>query len=156
KLDVELGFYTQVVGLGQSPDDTVIAGAVRSKGDWQGSGAATRNFWRGAENLAVVPGDNLAGQPIDANLDIWAVSQGTHLRRMHVKGDVQLDEGLAKSYASGGFIADSVVDGQVNSDIQQQFFTRNTDLHTWQGTTSSYNLVFVGDANPPTGTWPNT
>jgi hypothetical protein len=156
KLDVELGFYTQVVGLGASPDDTVITGAVRSKGDWQGNGNATRNFWRGAENLAVVPGDGLDGQPIDGHIAIWAVSQGTHLRRMHVKGDLQLDEGLAKSYASGGFIADSVVDGQVSSDLQEQFFTRNTDLQTWQSTTRSYNLVFVGDVNPPAESWPSS
>src|ERR1700687_52271 len=30
-LDVQVGFYTQVMGLGKSPDDVAITGAVRSK-----------------------------------------------------------------------------------------------------------------------------
>src|SRR5437879_649368 len=30
-LDVQVGFYTQVIGLGKSPDDVAITGAVRSK-----------------------------------------------------------------------------------------------------------------------------
>ncbi len=30
-LDVQVGFYMQVLGLGKSPDDVAITGAVRSK-----------------------------------------------------------------------------------------------------------------------------
>ncbi|HEY8089832.1 MAG TPA: coagulation factor 5/8 type domain-containing protein, partial [Polyangiaceae bacterium] len=143
-LDVKVGFYVQAIGLGQSPDDVSITGAVRSKADWLGSQNATCNFWRGAENLSVTP-----AQSIDSGADVWAVSQGTHLRRVHVKGDVHLDDG---GWSSGGFIADSLVDGQLVSGSQQQFLTRNDD-QTWAG--SNWNMVFVGDGTPPSGSWPS-
>jgi len=144
-LDVKVGFYTQVIGLGQSPDDVVVTGAVRAKADWLGNDNATCNFWRGAENLAVVP-----TPAIDSNVDVWAVSQGTHLRRLHVEGDLALDDN--GGWSSGGFIADSLVDGQIRSGSQQQFLTRNDD-DTWQG--SNWNMVFVGDGQPPSGSWPH-
>ena len=143
-LDVKVGFYVQALGLGQGPDDVVVTGAVRAKADWLGNNNATCNFWRGAENLSIVPGNG-----IDGNVDVWAVSQGTHLRRVHVKGDIHLDDG---GWSSGGFIADSLVDGQIVSGSQQQFLTRNDD-QTWAG--SNWNMVFVGDGTPPAGTWPS-
>ncbi len=69
--DVKIGYYVQALGLGRSPDDVTITGAVRSKADWRTDdpGDALLNFWRGAENLAVVP--TLAA---DARTDVWAVS----------------------------------------------------------------------------------
>ncbi len=103
-LDVQVGFYTQVAGLGKSPDDVAITGAVRSKARWM-RGNATCNFWRSAENLSVTPTQ-------DDNVNIWAVSQGTALRRVHVKGNLNLSDG---GWASGGFIADSKIDGHANS-----------------------------------------
>ena len=142
-LDVRVGFYTQVLGLGHTPDDTTITGAVRAKADWFG-GNATLNFWRGAENLAVVPANG-----IDGNAMVWAVSQGTHLRRVHVHGPVHLSDG---GNSSGGFMADSVVDAVVSSGSQQQFLTRNDDLG-WNG--GAWNMVFVGDAKSPAGNWPS-
>ncbi len=143
-LDVKIGFYVQALGLGQSPDDVVITGAVRAKADWLGSQNATCNFWRGAENLAVVPGNG-----IDGNTDVWAVSQGTHLRRVHIEGDIHLDDG---GWSSGGFIADSLIDGQIVSGTQQQFVTRNDD-QSWTG--SNWNMVFVGNGSAPSGSWPS-
>ena len=142
-LDVQVGFYTQVLGLGQSPDDVVITGAVRAKADWLGNNNATCNFWRAAENLAVVP-----TQAIDNAVDRWAVSQGTALRRFHVQGDLALDDG---GWSSGGFVADSAIDGTINSGSQQQFLTRNNDQN-WQG--ANWNMVFVGDGQPPAASWP--
>jgi hypothetical protein len=141
-LDVKVGFYMQVLGLGLSPDDVVITGAVRSKADWLG-GNATLNFWRAAENLAVVPRQ-------DGNVDIWAVSQGTSLRRAHVKGPLTFFDG---GNSSGGFIADSLVDGVVASGSQQQFLSRNTDWASWMG--GVWNMVFVGAGHAPTGAWPS-
>lgn len=141
-LDVQVGFYTHVVGLGQSPDDVTITGAVRVKADWF-QGNATQNFWRGAENFAVVP-------TRDANVNVWAVSQATFLRRLHVKGEITLwDNG----WSSGGFIADSKIDTKITSGSQQQFLTRNSVLTNWQG--GNWNMVFVGDEQTPTGAWPD-
>ena len=139
-LDVQVGFYMTVLGLGQSPDDVTITGAVRSKATWF-NGNATQNFWRAAENLAVIPTQ-------DNNTEVWAVSQATALRRFHVKGNINLWDG---GWSSGGFIADSKIDTQINSGSQQQFLTRNTALGSWQG--SSWNMVFVGDDQVPGGSW---
>ncbi len=141
-IDVKLGFYMQALGLGASPDDVQITGGLRSKADWFG-GNATLNFWRAAENLNVTP-------TTDSNTEIWAVSQGTSLRRAHVKGPTTLSDG---GYSSGGFIADSQLDGPVQSGTQQQFFTRNTAWAGWGG--GVWNMVFSGVTNPPQGAWPN-
>jgi hypothetical protein len=142
-LDVKVGFYTQVVGLGGSPDDVVINGAVRAKADWLGNNNATCNFWRGAENVSVVPSGS-----IDGGVNRWATSQGVQLRRMHVRGNLALDDG---GWSSGGFIANSVIDGQIRSGTQQQYLTRNNDQN-WTG--SNWNMVFVGDGNAPNESWP--
>lgn len=50
-----------------------------------------------------------------------------------------LDDG---GRSSGGFLADSKVDGQVKSGTQQQWLTRNSRLGSWTG--SNWNMVFVG------------
>jgi hypothetical protein len=146
--DVNVGFYVQALGLGRSPDDATITGAVRVKAAWRTDdpGDALLNFWRGAENLAVVP--TLAA---DGMVDIWAVSQATHLRRMHIRGSIALSDG---GYSSGGFIADSKIDTKISSGSQQQFITRNTELSNWQG--GGWNMVFVGDGQAPGGTWPSS
>ena len=142
-LDVQIGFYTHAIGLGASPDDVTITGAVRSKASWDG-GNATLNFWRAAENLAVVPTQ-------DGNTNVWAVSQATWMRRLHVKGSTVLSD---NGWSSGGFIADSVVDGKIDSGTQQQFLLRNDTIGNWQG--GSWNMVFVGDEGAPGGTWPGS
>src|SRR5260221_805112 len=141
-LDVQVGFYMQVLGLGRSPDDVVITGAVRSKAQWMAHSNATCNFWRCAENLSVVPIQ-------DQNINIWAVSQATALRRVHIKGAMNLWDG---GWSSGGFLADTLIDGQVNSGSQQQWFSRNKQWGDWKG--GSWNMVFVGGVNPPPGNWP--
>ena len=147
KLDVEVGFYTHVIGLGESPDDVTITGAVRAKADWLGGNNATCNFWRTAENLAVVTSPD-----IDGNTNVWATSQGTSLRRIHMKGEIDLSDN--GGWSSGGFIADSKIDTTINSGTQQQYLTRNVDLSNWQG--ANWNMVFVGDGQAPgAGGWPN-
>jgi hypothetical protein len=140
-LDVQVGFYMQVLGLGRSPDDVAITGAVRSKATWM-KGNATCNFWRTVENLSVTP-------TLENNTNVWAVSQGVALRRAHIKGNINLwDNG----WSSGGFMADCKVDGTINSGSQQQWLSRNDQWGTWKG--GSWNMVFVGSVNPPEGTWP--
>jgi len=140
-LDVQVGFYMQVMGLGRSPDDVSITGAVRSMATWM-RGNATCNFWRAVENLSVTP-------IRDGNVNVWAVSQGVALRRTHVRGDLNLwDHG----WSSGGFMSDCKIDGQVKSGSQQQWFSRNDEWGSWAG--GSWNMVFVGTIEPPVGAWP--
>ncbi|HET6856115.1 MAG TPA: RICIN domain-containing protein [Streptomyces sp.] len=138
--DVNVGYYTQVSGLGLSPDDVNIRGAVHVEADWF-QGNATHNFWRSAENLSVTP---------TTGTDRWAVSQAAPYRRMHVRGNLQLDD---NGWSSGGFMADSKIDGQVRSGTQQQWVSRNTQWSSWQG--SNWNMVFVGSENAPANSFPN-
>ncbi|SCK23702.1 coagulation factor 5/8 type domain-containing protein [Streptomyces sp. WMMB 322] len=134
--DVNVGFFTQVAGLGLTPDDVKISGAVHAEADWF-DGNATQNFWRCAEGLSVTP---------SGGKDRWAVSQAAPYRRMHVRGDLELDDG---GWSSGGLMADTVVDGQVRSGSQQQWLSRNTEWGSWSG--SNWNIVFVGAKNAPSG-----
>ncbi|GAA3787596.1 RICIN domain-containing protein [Streptomyces chiangmaiensis] len=138
--DVNVGFYTQVLGLGLSPDAVTINGAVHAEADWF-QGNATQNFWRGAENLSVNP----AG-----GTDRWAVSQAASYRRMHLRGNLALDDG---GWSSGGYLADSKIDGQVRSGSQQQWLTRNSQLGGWTG--ANWNMVFVGSQGVPATSFPN-
>ncbi|WP_083449506.1 RICIN domain-containing protein [Actinoplanes rectilineatus] len=135
--DVNVGFFTQVAGLGLTPDQVDINGHVHVEADWwpDGSQNATQNFWRSAEGLSVTPPD---GQ------DRWAVSQAAPYRRMHVRGNLALSDG---GWSSGGFIADSQVDGQIQAGSQQQFLTRNSSMTSWSGT--NWNHVFVGSPGAP-------
>ncbi|MFJ8826722.1 RICIN domain-containing protein [Streptomyces sp. NPDC102467] len=137
--DANVGFYTQVAGLGLSPDDVTINGSVHAEADWF-QGNATQNFWRDAENLSVNP---------TGGTDRWAVSQAAPYRRMHVRGNLALDDG---GWSSGGFVSDSKVDGQIRSGTQQQFLTRNSQMGSWSG--SNWNMVFVGDQGAPAQSFP--
>jgi hypothetical protein len=138
-VDARIGFYTQVSGLGLSPDDVVINGAVRADARWR-KGNATLNFWRDVENMSIVPG---------GGFNRWAVSQAAPMRRMHIRGDLVLDD---SGWSSGGFLADSKVDGQVRSGSQQQWLTRNSALGGWKG--SNWNMVFVGTRRAPSNSFP--
>ncbi len=145
-LNVGVAYYMQVLGLGQAPDDVVITGAVKSTGrnlGGGGGGNATLSFWRGAENMAVIP--------TGTGPDMWAVAQGGTFRRMHVQGALTLaDSGTS----SGGFIADCKIDGQVSSGSEQQWFSRNSTWGSWNG--GVWNMVFVGVPQAPTGAWPGS
>src|SRR3569833_3104148 len=119
-VNANIGFYTSIAGLGRNVDDVNINGAVNVDAGWFG-GNATQNFWRGAENLSVTP---------SGGSDRWAVSQAAPYRRMHLRGGLALDDG---GWSSGGLLADSKIDGQVNSGSQQQWLTRNSQLGSWTG-----------------------
>jgi hypothetical protein len=139
---VNVGYYTQVLGLGQSPDNVTINGGVISNAALTNNNA-TCNFWEGAENLSVVP---------SGGTDQWAVSQACPMRRMHIKGSIILDQN--GGWASGGFLSDSEIDNQINSGTQQQWISRNSQWGSWAG--ANWNMVFVGCNNAPSGAnWPN-
>src|SRR6476646_5374215 len=82
-VDARIGFYTQVSGLGLSPDDVVINGGLRADARWR-KGNATLNFWRVVENMSVIPA---------RGFEQWAVSQAAPMRRMHIRGDLVLSDG---------------------------------------------------------------
>ncbi len=81
----------------------------------------------------------------------WAVSQAAPFRRMHIYGNLVLHQN--HGWASGGWMSDSVIDGNVDSGSQQQWIARNSQWGSWTG--SNWNMVFVGDVSPPAGEWPS-
>lgn len=138
-LDVNVGFFTQVAGLGALPGDVEISGHVHVEADWA-KGMALVNFWRSAENLGITPPDGA---------DRWAVSQAAPYRRVHLRGDLTLDDG---GWSSGGFMADCRIDGAIRSGSQQQWFTRTSEIGRWEG--SNWNMMFMGVAGAPATSFP--
>ncbi|MYW66978.1 coagulation factor 5/8 type domain-containing protein [Streptomyces sp. SID8379] len=141
-LNAQLGFYTSISGLGLSPDDTTINGDVTVDAGWF-DGNATQNFWRSAENLALVP---------VSGTNRWAVAQAAPFRRMHVRGGLNLSPD-GYGWASGGYIADSRIDGSVGPYSQQQWYTRDSSVGGWLN--AVWNMVFSGVEGAPAQSYPN-
>ena len=145
-VNFNVGFYTHVAGLGQNPDDVNINGGVNVNSQWMPNANATCNFWRTLENFAVTPSNGVTR---------IAVSQAAPLRRLHVKGELDLfdfDSNWNAGWASGGFLADSLVDGKVVPASQQQWLSRNSKWASW--TNAVWNMVFVGSVNTPADSFP--
>jgi len=138
-LDFRVGYYMQVLGLGASPEDVVIRGAVRSNSR-RGRGHVLTNFWRAVENLTIDP---------DTGVNTWGVSQAAPIRRVHVKGDLQLHD---FGYASGGFMADTRVDGTVMAGGHQQWYSRNCELGAWDK--GVWNILSMGVEGVPATDFP--
>jgi hypothetical protein len=151
-LNFQVGYYTDVAGLGGSPDDVVINGSVYVRNQCDGGGCvALNNFWRSLSNLTI----NVTNPDFGCySGEFWAVSQAAPMRRVHVNGLATLmDYCTGPSFASGGFIADSRFDGStVINGSQQQFFVRNSVLDGW--TNGVWNQVFAGVAGAPAQCFP--
>jgi hypothetical protein len=143
KVDVPVGFYTEVVGLGPTPDGVHITGNVHSDASLPHNNA-TCTFWRAAEGFSVTPTGGAAAGTMQ-----WAVSQAVPFRRMHVLGSMVLHQ---NGWASGGWMSDSLVDGNVGAGPQQQWISRNSEWGSWTG--ANWNMVFVGVVHAPEGEWP--
>ncbi|PWS50981.1 coagulation factor 5/8 type domain-containing protein [Streptomyces sp. FT05W] len=140
-INAQIGFYTSIAGLGLNPDDTTFNGDVTVDAGWF-DGNATQNFWRSAENLAL--------NPVNGT-NRWAVSQAAPFRRMHVKGGLNLaPDGYG--WASGGYIADSKIDGQVGPYSQQQWYTRDSSVGGWGN--GVWNMTFSGVEGAPAQSFP--
>ena len=144
-----LVFYEQIAGLGQNPDDVKISGNINVDSGWNlgDTSNATQNFWRSAENLAVLP----AGGTMR-----WAVSQAAPMRRVHVVGGLHMgpsNQGDGTGYSSGGYIADSRVDAIVSTGSQQQWYTRDSNVGQWFD--GVWNTVFSGVVGAQAQSFPN-
>ncbi len=168
-LTFQVGYYTQVAGLGARPGDVVINGAIDVFNQNcpvpppQGPGGTCdglNNFWRSVSNLTLnfsplssptasdfVPATN-EDPGCNNNFEYWAVSQAAPMRRVIVNGNVSLQDFCNEGFVSGGFLADDEFNGGVVINAgQQQFFTRNSNIDTW--TNSVWNQVFLGDNGAP-------
>ena len=122
-LDIPVGYYTEVDGLGQDPSAVVINGGVTAIGQ-NGSGALD-TFWRSVSNLTihVVP----TADGCHTGNEMWAVSQAAPMRRVDVKDFTTFMPYCENpNFASGGFVADSKLEGGALNGSQQQFYVRNS------------------------------
>ena len=138
-IDFEVAYYTSVLGLGAKPTDVTFTNcdkgphvdAINKFTSRPPNGSGLDTFWRSVENIATNPREGMR----------WAASQAAPLRRVHVQADLLLFDGDA--WASGGVLANAIVDGTVNFGGQQQYLIRNVELK--QGAVNgAWNLVFVG------------
>jgi hypothetical protein len=152
-LQIKVGYYTEISGLGASPGDVVINGKIEVYNRCLGDNGASNclalvNFWRTLSNLSIHV--NAAGQDgCRSTANFWAVSQASSLRRIQVTGgNLSLMDycTAGPQYASGGFIADSALPTVVNGS-QQQWITRNSSVTSWSN--GVWNQVFAGVQGAP-------
>jgi hypothetical protein len=163
----QVGYYTQVAGLGAMPQDTVINGAIDAFNSVCTAGTsdcnADDNFWRSLSNVTLnvdlpsspptyvpTPGDP-DGAGCDNSAEMWAVSQASPLRRDIINGSVAFqDYCAADDYASGGFIADSEISGDLGFYGNQQYLVRNSSIGGASGCPNGlWNMVYSGVEGAP-------
>jgi hypothetical protein len=163
----QVGYYTEVAGLGAMPQDTVINGAIEVYNNLCTAGTTNCNsdvnFWRSLSNVtlnvhlpssppAYAPPIAESGGPGCANSEeSWSASQADPLRRDIINGSVVFQDYCATNdYASGGFIADSQVSGHLNFYGNQQYLVRNSTIGGAAGCPNGlWNMVYVGVVGAP-------
>ena len=159
-LQMKVGYYTEVAGLGASPADVTINGKIEVYNRCLGDGGTSNclalvNFWRTLSNLSL--NINALGQDgCRASANFWAVSQAASMRRVNVTGgNLSLMDycTAGPQFASGGFIADSNLPFVINGS-QQQWLTRNSKMAGWSN--AVWNQVFAGvEGAPSEASFPN-
>jgi hypothetical protein len=150
----QVGYYTEVAGLGAFPNDVTINGHVDvyNRCLSPDNCIALVNFWRSLSNLTI----NVAGgSGCRSSAQFWAVSQAAPMRRVNVTGgNLSLMDycTAGPQYASGGFIADSST-GFVINGSQQQFLVRDSKIGGWSN--AVWNQVFAGVQGAPAQSFPD-
>jgi hypothetical protein len=145
-VEAPIGYYESVAGLGQTPGAVTIDGFITPNFGSTFPGAnVTDTFWRSMENMTFNPTQDSA-QDAAPNTLQWGVSQGAPLRRIQINGSLELTDSFC-GFASGGFISDTVVTGNVNPCSQQQWYSRNSVYGSWTG--GVWNMVFSGVTGAP-------
>src|SRR5215469_14543286 len=166
----QVGYYTEVAGLGHMPQQTVVNGAIEVFNNLCTAGTSDcnsdDNFWRSLSNLTL--NVDLPSSPPDYappvvdpftkfctnTAEMWSASQASPIRRTIVNGSVVFQDYCANNnFASGGFIADSQVSGDLNFFGNQQFMVRNSAIggqnacHATNG--GLWNMVYAGVQGAP-------
>src|ERR1700733_12306889 len=163
----QVGYYTEVTGLGALPSDTVINGAIDVFNNLCTAGTqdcnADDNFWRSLSNLDLnvdlpattpayaPPAVDAFGAGCDNSAEFWAASQAAPIRRVIINGSVVLQDYCANNnYASGGVIADSQVTGDLDFYGNQQYMVRNSSIGGANGCPNGlWNMVYSGVQGAP-------
>jgi hypothetical protein len=159
-LQLKVGYYTEVAGLGASPRDVLINGKIEVYNRCLDGGGTSNchalvNFWRTLSNLSL----KIASRGQDgcrASANFWAVSQASSMRRVDISGaNLSLMDycTAGPQFASGGFIADSSLPFVINGS-QQQWLIRNSRVGGWSN--AVWNQVFAGvEGAPSDATFPS-
>ncbi len=129
-VDFIVGYYVQVLGLGETPSDTKFIG---EKGAYSpafdpGLSGSLNVFWKSIEN-------------IQTRSMLWAVSQAAPLRRIDILENLLLhDKG---EFASSEMIANIKINKTVEIGSQQQFCLRNCEFFNYP-IGGAWNNVFIG------------
>ena len=149
----QVGYYTTVAGLGLSPSDVTINGAINVSNQCDSTGSCTAlvNFWRSLSNLTI---NVVTAAACTSTAEFWAVSQASPIRRVQINGNLFLFDYCSNpAFASGGFIADSqFTGGAIINGGQQQWITRNSNVDSW--TNGVWNQVFSGVVGAPAQCFP--
>jgi hypothetical protein len=145
----QVGYYTEVAGLGAVPQDTTINGLIQVQE--ASGGNSDNNFWRSLSNLTL---NEVTNSACEDSAEFWSASQATPIRSVIVNGSTPTNGNVTfqdyctgNDYASGGFVANSEINGQLNWSGNQQEIARNTDMQSAAGYV--WNYVYSGDACPP-------
>jgi hypothetical protein len=152
-LQFDVGYYTEIAGLGASPTDVDVNGSIEVYNRCLENGGTSNclalvNFWRTISNLSLQI-NSLGDDGCRGSANFWAVSQAVSMRRLDISGaNLSLMDycTAGPQYASGGFIADSRLPFVV-SGSQQQWLTRNTEVAGWSN--GVWNQVFAGVVGAP-------
>ena len=153
-LIVQVGYSTEVAGLGAAPADVTINGHVDVYNRCLSADncIALNNFWRSLSNLTI----NVTGlEGCRSSANFWAASQASPMRRINITGgNLSLMDycTAGPQYASGGFIADSKTGAVINGS-QQQYLVRNSSIGSWSN--GVWNQVFSGVNGAPPQSFPN-
>ncbi|WP_370250302.1 Ig-like domain-containing protein [Cryobacterium sp. HLT2-28] len=153
-LIIQVGYYTEVAGLGASPTDVTINGHVDVYNRCRPETGcfALDSFWRSVSNLTI---NVTGGDGCRAGTNFWAASQASPMRRVNITGgklslmDYCTD---GPQYASGGFIADSKT-GDIINGSQQQYLVRDSSIGAWSN--GVWNQVFAGVQGAPAQSYPD-
>jgi hypothetical protein len=176
----QVGYYEEVAGLGSMPQDTVVNGQIDAFANALDCASATNcwynstvNFWRSLSNLQLnvvgktasyIPTPPEFGPPVNnpgavncwEGNEFWSVSQAAPLRRLLVNGSIVFQQFCTQTnfggndFASGGFIADSQVNGNLDFFGNQQYLTRNSTIEAANGCPNGlWNNVFSGVVGAP-------
>ncbi|CAE8740161.1 unnamed protein product, partial [Polarella glacialis] len=133
--DIDLPYYFSVLGLDNQPGGTVVKPGPRGIGlrvNLQGNTTNQNTFWRSIENLRIAQ-DRME----------WFVSQAAPMRSVILDGDLVLS-GPPPDWTSGGCLANSRVNGQLDVGTQQQWYTKSTAMNPYPHASSIGSYVCVG------------
>ncbi len=175
-INSEVGYYTSVAGLGLTPGEVQINGALHVEPEqvcntpwWCQGPGSLNNFWRSLSNVAIKPiqrpygydamrrgpeGQDVSEGTVEPNRMRWAVSQAAPMRRVHIQGELTY-MGRYGAHASGGFTADSRIDGVIQTGSQQQFYHRESSIGSY-GEPGVWNIVFSGTQGAPADDYPDS